>query len=252
MTKLIINADDFGCNSPVNRAIANLFNRGLINSTTIMANMPGFEEAVNMAFDKNFVDKIGIHLVLTEGMPLTINNQSLDLYNSIRNKHFSREWRHLLFRTKNEKKLIFEEFGAQIEKVRKTGIGITHIDSHHHIHEFWPVTRIVMDLLKKYNIPSMRITNNLNRSSNFYKTMYRDIVNKQIRKRGVAFTDFFGNQLVAISQFQKSPSIFENRKLEIMVHPCFSDKGIIIDKINGREYELENSEDLKRIIALYS
>ena len=47
--KIIINADDFGLNSSVNKAIVESFNNGLINSTTLMANMPGFEEAVEMA-----------------------------------------------------------------------------------------------------------------------------------------------------------------------------------------------------------
>ena len=71
MKKLIINADDFGLNTSVNHAIIESFEKGLINSTTLMANMPGFEEAIELAHKNNIIDKIGIHLCLTEGEPIT-------------------------------------------------------------------------------------------------------------------------------------------------------------------------------------
>ena len=45
---LIINADDFGKCHAVNVAIRDAFRQGLISSTTLMANMDGFDEAVDM------------------------------------------------------------------------------------------------------------------------------------------------------------------------------------------------------------
>ena len=41
--KLIINADDFGMSHEVNTAIRDSFRQGLISSTTLMANMEGFD-----------------------------------------------------------------------------------------------------------------------------------------------------------------------------------------------------------------
>ena len=46
--KIIINADDFGYNATVNRAIIKSFQRGLISSSSLMANMPGFEDAIGL------------------------------------------------------------------------------------------------------------------------------------------------------------------------------------------------------------
>ena len=43
---VIVNAYDFGQSAVVNRVIMACFRQGLISSTTIMANMPGFDEAV--------------------------------------------------------------------------------------------------------------------------------------------------------------------------------------------------------------
>ena len=44
-TTLIVNADDFGMSAAVNKAILKAFQEKLISSTSIMANMPGFDEA---------------------------------------------------------------------------------------------------------------------------------------------------------------------------------------------------------------
>ena len=81
MKKIIINADDFGLNTSVNHAIIESFEKGLINSTTIMANMPGFDEAIDLAHKHNIINKTGIHLTLTEGEPLTTNILISGLYN---------------------------------------------------------------------------------------------------------------------------------------------------------------------------
>ena len=49
MKKLIVNADDFGLCTSVNKAIIECHLAGNINSTTLMANMPGTEEAVELS-----------------------------------------------------------------------------------------------------------------------------------------------------------------------------------------------------------
>ena len=68
---VIVNADDFGISSGVNRAIVEAFKRGLISSTTIMTNAEVFEEAVDLIFSENLHGQVGVHLNLTHGKPLT-------------------------------------------------------------------------------------------------------------------------------------------------------------------------------------
>jgi predicted glycoside hydrolase/deacetylase ChbG (UPF0249 family) len=240
--KIIINADDFGLKSSVNKAIVESFNNGLINSTTLMANMPGFDEAVELAHKHNIINKIGIHLTLTEGQPITTNMLIRDLYNDKHNSDIKKYKRKLFFLSKKGKEIIYNEFGAQIIKVKNAGIQITHIDTHHHIDEVWSITQIILTLLKTYNIPSMRILNNLNRSTKFYKLSYRRIINKFIKLNNANYSDFFGNQFEAIWQLEQDPMFFETKRLEIMVHPDYNHSGIIIDRIKDREVNFDYSE----------
>jgi len=246
--KIVINADDFGLNPSVNSAIIESFDKGLINSATLMANMPGFDEAVALSQKHNIQNKIGIHLTLTEGVPLTSNIQYSDIFCDLNKVDIRKYKRSHFFLAKQKQDLVFKEFSAQIEKVRNAGIQITHIDTHQHIHEIWAITRIIMTSLRRYDIPSMRILNNLNRSTNYYKSLYRWQINNYIRIKNANHSDFFGDQLEVISQLKIAPKFCNGKKLEIMVHPDYNESGIIIDKVKNKEYNLEHSKELRKLI----
>ena len=227
MNSLYVNADDFGYNLSVNKAIIEVFENGLINSTTLMANMPGFDNAVELAHKHRITNKIGIHLVLTEGSPLTEEIKSVRfLFNG--NKSYKESRFSMFFLKNNIKKLVYNELVAQIEKLKSYDIGITHIDTHHHIHEIFSITNILLDLRKKYNIPSIRILNNLEKPTRLYKKEYRSLINCYLKKTHSNFTDYFGSGYDFLIQFNKDPSII-NKNIEIMVHPDYDCKGRLID-----------------------
>ncbi|MEO7049276.1 MAG: ChbG/HpnK family deacetylase, partial [Ferruginibacter sp.] len=214
---IIINADDFGLNSSVNRAIVDAFDKHFISSTTIMANMPSFEEAVSLAFKNRFESNIGAHLVLTDGSPLNNEISAINFLFSgklTRKKTLKRE---LLFLNREKQQLIFKEFTAQIEKIKKAGISITHLDTHHHVHESYKILEILLEIRKIYNISSIRIFNNCIQSSKIHKKAYRAVMNFYLKKNNAHFSDFFGSQTDVISKFKNITDPIKNRKIEIMV-----------------------------------
>lgn len=70
----------FGLKSSDNKAIVELFDKGLINCRTLRSNMPGFDEAVELIHNRTLDKKIGIHLVLTDGLLLTQEIKSINLF----------------------------------------------------------------------------------------------------------------------------------------------------------------------------
>jgi len=76
LRRLIINADDFGLTSGVNRAIADAAGAGGVTSATIMASARAFSEAVAIAKSLPQI-KAGCHVVLIDGQPLTNHLPSL-------------------------------------------------------------------------------------------------------------------------------------------------------------------------------
>jgi predicted glycoside hydrolase/deacetylase ChbG (UPF0249 family) len=225
-----INADDFGLNSSVNKAIIEAFDRNYINSTTIMANMPGFEEAVYLIHKRELNSKIGAHLVLTEGIPLTEDIKTVDFLFKSRGQTKKQLISNLFFLNKNKKKLIFNELCAQIEKIKKNGILITHLDTHHHTHEFYAILDIIFHIKKIYQIPTIRILNNLVKASSINKKIYRSTINYYVKKTHSNHSDLFGNQSEFLSKFNVDPEVLQKKSIEIMVHPDYDNKGKLIDK----------------------
>ena len=236
MRKVFINADDFGLNASVNKAIVELLDKGLINSTTLMANMPGFSEAIELAHQHKLTDRIGVHLVLTEGLPLTEEIKSVSFLFNGKDEYRRFRYRLFLFRRKY-RKLIYNEFAAQIEKLQKNNIPITHIDTHHHIHEVFTITKIILELKEKYNIPSIRILNNLEKSNKFYKRIYRHFINYYIKSKKANYSDLFGNRSDYIEILNNSSSILRKKSIEVMVHPDYDYRGEIIDKVGLNKFD---------------
>ena len=70
--KVIVNADDFAGTVSCSDAIYYAFQCGLITDTTMMANGVAFNRAIEyITSDNDFKKRIGIHINLTSGTPLT-------------------------------------------------------------------------------------------------------------------------------------------------------------------------------------
>ncbi|MFN1913289.1 ChbG/HpnK family deacetylase [Clostridioides difficile] len=76
MTKIIINADDFGYCEAVNYGIISAHNNGIVRSTSMMANMPGVEHGVGL-LKENKTLNCGVHMTLSCGRPLLSNLKTI-------------------------------------------------------------------------------------------------------------------------------------------------------------------------------
>lgn len=154
--RLIVNADDFGLTEKVNQAIVEGHQRGIITSTSLLANGAAFESAVALARLAPGLG-VGVHLNLTEGRPISDPASIPSLVNE--HGHFSSgpvalSARIMVGRVRLEE--VEKELRAQIEKVLAAGIAPTHLDGHKHFHVLPPVFRIIMQLASDYGIRGVR------------------------------------------------------------------------------------------------
>lgn len=156
--QLIINADDFGIHPAVNEAVRKAATEGILTSTSLMAGGDAFDEAVEMARSMPSLG-IGIHLTLVGGIKSVLPPSevpSLTWDNGV----FCHDYGKLIVRDLEGKILLSEvyaEWDAQIQKIMNTGLPVTHMDGHQHMHmwpHFYPIAR---DLVKKYHISCMRV-----------------------------------------------------------------------------------------------
>lgn len=129
---LIINADDFGMSSEFNQAICCLMTKGIVSSTSLMANGRAYEEAIR-DIHKYELKKIGVHLTLTcDGF----QNSNKITYSSITHANSLEDKNGILFCSYQELAAnasdedIINEIYSQIIKIKNDGIEFTHIDNH--------------------------------------------------------------------------------------------------------------------------
>ena len=156
--RLIINADDFGLCESVNKGIVEAHTKGVLTSTTIMANMPAAQQAVDLA--KNLPTLgLGVHLNLTAGKPLCQDNTVKLILDS--QGHFALSPSKLALAsliTGKARAAIETELASQIQWLIDKGIKPTHLDSHKHIHAFPSIFPIVCRLAKRFGISAIRYT----------------------------------------------------------------------------------------------
>lgn len=220
MNRVIINADDFGLNEGCSKAIAQAFAEGKITDTTMMATGAYFDEAVILAKEQGFIGKIGIHLNLTEGEPLTedIKRQPRFVTDGLFNKQYNRVKKL----TKEEQDAIYKELSAQVAKIKSAGITLTHADSHHHIHTGIFIAPIAARVCKEQGITKIRLHRNLGAIS-FAKRVVKNQYNSWLRRQGFCTTDYF-----AYPMDVEGAEIPDNT--EIMVHPDYDKNGVLIDR----------------------
>ena len=188
MRRLIVNADDFGLTSGVNRGIVEAHMHGIVTSSTLMACGAKFLEAVGLASRAPGMS-VGCHVLLVDASPVLELQQVSSLAfvsnsspNSGRNSgpgfgHNSdtgfghgfdsssgtAKFRDSLLnfaclavaRRLSEDE-IEAEITAQIRKLQAAGIQVSHLDSHKHTHMFPVVFRPMLRAAKKCGIRAVR------------------------------------------------------------------------------------------------
>ena len=207
--KIIVNADDFGSSRSINEAISLAFSYGYIQRTSIMVNMPSFEEGILISKNNKFFDKVGLHLTLDDGEPLTQSMRS--------NSHFCQNGKFIKSNIKGIRKIVLSrrdrkclecEVEAQMKRYIDAGFELMHIDSHHHVHTNYSVMRIVKKVSKKYGFVSCRASALLP-SDGMGRRLYRWLFNKWISK-----------SFLVVPLFKREEHIrghFDNA--ELMTHP---------------------------------
>jgi chitin disaccharide deacetylase len=155
LRRLIVNADDFGFTSGVNRAIVEAHSRGIVTSSTLMANGPAFIEAVELA-QRNPQLGIGCHVVLIDGEPVLDAEKLPSLTESRRFRNHVKSFAGRALSGRVADPEIFAEAVAQIGKLQASGIRVSHVDTHKHTHLFPRILRPLLRAARECGVRAVR------------------------------------------------------------------------------------------------
>jgi chitin disaccharide deacetylase len=172
--QLIINADDLGLTTGINRAVLELAHAGALTSATLMARAPVTEEAAGAALGRPSLG-VGCHVVLTDGRPVLPPEEIPTLIDP-RSDRSSGQWTAPssaddgaprfrptlgafvadLLRGRVSEAHIEAEAAAQIRRLQRLDLQVTHVDTHKHTHAFARVLRPLLRAAVLCNVTCVR------------------------------------------------------------------------------------------------
>jgi predicted glycoside hydrolase/deacetylase ChbG (UPF0249 family) len=147
--RLIVNADDFGLTTGVSRGILDAHRRGIVSSTTVLANLPPDPELDAEAAAAPRLG-LGLHVNLTRGRPLCPGPLVPSLVGP--DGLFVRDPDRLDVHARPDE--VRREVDAQLDAfARRFGRPPTHADSHHHVHRRPRVMEAIVDVATAAKLP---------------------------------------------------------------------------------------------------
>lgn len=152
---LIVNADDFGLSREVNDAVIDCHLNGVVTAASAMTNLDAFPHAVELARNCPKLD-VGVHLNLTHGHPL---NAARDVPTLVCGDAFAplSVFARRVLRRSIDIGEVEREWSRQIERARDTGLGVSHLDGHLHLHALPALFPVAVSLARRFRIPWLRL-----------------------------------------------------------------------------------------------
>ena len=278
MKNLIVNADDLGWTEGVNRGIVQAHRKGLVTSTSLLANGRAF--ATCMEISRNNPELgIGVHLNLSDGPPTASANEVKGLLGESGEMDDATEG--LLLKIAGRRLRVGEverEWNAQVQKVLGAGIRPSHLDGHKHVHMLPGLFEVALRVAKRYEIRAIRVAHEestLRTALSTGKGQHKGVVLKQgvqarglkllardaremAERSGIATTDYFcgiaQTGVLTREGLERLLEILPEGTTELMCHPGYADEELSKTRTRlqeSRQTELQILTDvgIRKLVA---
>jgi chitin disaccharide deacetylase len=154
--RLVLNADDLGLTAPLSEAVVSLRARSLVTDTSLLSCGEAFEPAAR-ALLREGIGTTGVHLCVVGGeRPVSPTPGVPSL---LRGGRFRQGWPSLASAAAAGRIRVAElerEWEAQIARTLDTGLRVTHLDSHQHLHLLPTFLPVVLRLARHFGIAHVR------------------------------------------------------------------------------------------------
>ena len=157
LKEIIVTADDFGRSSAINAAVMQAHRKGVLTSASLMVAGEAVEEAVVLAQETPSL-AVGLHLVVVGGRAALLPGEIPHLVDN--SGRFPDDavlvgLRYFLSRTHQEE--LAQELAAQFERFAATGLPLSHVDGHFHMHVHPTVFQLLLPLAEQYGAAGLRL-----------------------------------------------------------------------------------------------
>lgn len=200
MKSLIVTADDVGLDPGMTEGAIRGHREGIVTACSIVANGAAFEDAIARLRDTPSLEA-GVHLALVEERSLT----------GLRMPRKYTTFVPLYLARVISIAAIERELRAQIERVLATGLRVTHLNGHQHLHLLPRVFAVVARLAREYAIPYVRIVDD----------------------RGGTARSLAMSALSALGRRARNPSLTNDRTIGVAIAGHLDDVTPLLEHVDG-------------------
>jgi hopanoid biosynthesis associated protein HpnK len=155
--QVIINADDFGLSTAINSAVIQAHREGVLTSASLMVTGESCQEAVELARATPTL-AVGLHLVVGNGQAVLPHKEIPHLVD-VNGRFPDAPLRcGLLYWFSNTAQTeLARELAAQFERFTATGLPLSHVDGHLHLHIHPTVFNLLLPLAEDYGAHGLRL-----------------------------------------------------------------------------------------------
>jgi len=244
----VINGDDFGFSAGVNAATIEAYKNGILTSTSLMVTAAAFDQAVQLARENPGL-AVGLHLVVVCGksaLPPARVPHLVDDHGRFPHGPVLTGLRYQFSRAARRE--LREEIRAQLEKFAQTGLPLSHVDGHLHMHMHPVVFDILVEMSRYFPIRHIRapkeetsISLRIDGSNRIAKMVTGWIFGKlhhsgaaKLKRAGIDFSDrvygLMASGGMTESYVLKLIPQMTGRRVEIYLHPAKECPG---ESLNG-------------------
>jgi predicted glycoside hydrolase/deacetylase ChbG (UPF0249 family) len=156
LTRVVLNADDFGLAPAHTRRIAMLRAGGLLSDVSLLVNGTSFDAAA-LGLREAGVSDAGVHLCITGGeRPVS---SPRDVPSLLTGDAFRAHWPGVLLALtagRIRRAEVEREWEAQIARAEGAGLRVTHLDSHQNLHLHPVLFPVAVTLARQFHVPFVR------------------------------------------------------------------------------------------------
>jgi predicted glycoside hydrolase/deacetylase ChbG (UPF0249 family) len=278
LKNLIVNADDLGWTEGVNRGIVEAHRKGLVTSTSLLANGRTFSAAQGISRSNPELG-IGVHLNLSDGPPSAPANEVKGLLGKSGELEDAAD--SLLLKIAGRSLRVEEverEWDAQVQKVRDAGIQPSHLDGHKHVHMLPGLFEVALRVAKKHKIRAIRVANEESTlraalasgegqqkgtvlkqgvQARGLKLLARD-ARKMAERAGISTADYFcgiaQTGVLTRDGLQELLEILPEGTTELMCHPGYADEELRktrtrLQESRVAELRILTDEEIRKVVA---
>ncbi|HLK71920.1 MAG TPA: hopanoid biosynthesis-associated protein HpnK [Steroidobacteraceae bacterium] len=154
---LIVTADDFGLHESVNEAVELATRAGTLSAASLMVGAAASADAVRRARELPGL-RVGLHLVLTDGMP-TLPPMEIkalvDSHGHFRSRLVADAARYFL--SPRARRELEAEIRAQFKAFAATGLALDHVNAHKHFHIHPTVLGLMLKVGRDFGLRAVRL-----------------------------------------------------------------------------------------------